>query len=167
MLHYYKTGVFWISTQVTHGVSAFSEAHSQCDYKGAGMKRLLFVLLMMTCSVSWAEWELADWTDEFFVYLDKSSIRKNRNIVKMWIMKEYPSVQTNPFARRYQSEKSYHVFDCQAETLAIMTIIQYSGSMGSGSVVFSGNRTERELEWRPIVPQSGGQLQWQIACGRK
>lgn len=131
------------------------------------MKRLLVVVLMIVCSSAWAEWELADLNDEFFQFVDKSSIRKDRNIVKMWSMKDYLSVQTNSSGSRYQSSTLLVFYDCKSETSAIVTIIQYSGSMGKGSAVWIGNSSERELEWLPISPQSVGQVQWKIACGRK
>jgi hypothetical protein len=85
----------------------------------------------------------------------------------MWSLKDYLSVQTNNSGSSYQSSKALYVFDCLAETSALVTLIQFSGSMGNGSAVWVGNKPDKELEWFPVSPQSVGQLQWQVACGKK
>jgi hypothetical protein len=45
---------------------------------------------MLTCSLSWAAWEktgtIVDGDEVSVYYFDKSTIRKNGVIVKMWIM---------------------------------------------------------------------------------
>ena len=132
------------------------------------MKRLIFLALMMICSVSWAEWELCGGSDDkFMVYCDKSTIRKKGAISRMWGLREFSSVQTNARGDRYMSVKSLHAYNCEEETRATISLIQYSGSMGQGNVVLSGTRQEREWQWEPIVPGSIAEAQWKIACGRK
>jgi len=133
------------------------------------MKRLLFVMLMMVCSVSWAEWELcgSDSDDKFMVYCDKSTIRKNGAISRMWVLTDFSKVQKNASGKRYMSFKSLAAYNCRDETSAIISLVQYSGSMGEGNVVVSHTRQEREWEWKPIVPESITEAQWGIACGSK
>ncbi len=130
------------------------------------MKRLLLVVLMMTCSVSWAEWELVDLNDEFYVFVDKSTIRKNGHIVRMWSMKNYLLEQTNSSGSKYRSSKTLYVYNCKAEETALASIIQHAGEMGDGSAVWAGNRSEREWEWAPVSPNSINQRLWEIACGK-
>jgi len=133
------------------------------------MKRLLFVVLMTVCSVSWAEWEILSRSrdGERTFYCDKSTIRKNGEISRMWDLKDLSSMNTNAGGDRYMSVKSLQAYNCRAETRAIISLVQYSGSMGQGSVVRSITVQERELEWRPIVPASIAESQWKIACGSK
>jgi len=99
------------------------------------MKRLLFVVLLMTCSASWAEWQLCTGDATMLVYCDKSTIRKNGAISRMWDMTDYSSVQTNSSGGRYMSEKSLAAYNCRDETNALISLVQYSGSMGQGNTV--------------------------------
>jgi hypothetical protein len=131
------------------------------------MKRLPFVLLMMTCSVSWAEWEIsANFDNGETGYHDRATIRRNGAIAKMWIMHDYPVVQTDN-GDRYKSDKVQFAYDCRSETFVLISSIRYSDSMGAGDVVYSSTRTESQWKWRPIVPESVGELRWKIACGKK
>ena len=130
------------------------------------MKKILFVLLLMTCSVSWAEWETTDITDSFILFHDKSTIRRNGAFVQMWSSKDYFEVQTDvrvPF----KSSKVLRKYNCNKETQALVSLIHYSESVSSGRVTFSHTVKEHELNWTPVVPDSVGETEWKIACGQK
>ena len=101
------------------------------------MKRLLFVVLMMVCSVSWAEWEMTGKADGLTHYHDKSTIKINGITAQMWVMYEFPQVRTNTDGDRYKSAKSLLVFNCKYETLAMISVLQYSGPLGTGNVAVS------------------------------
>jgi hypothetical protein len=131
------------------------------------MKRLLFAVLMMVCSVSWAEWVITGRTNKDTYYHDKSSIRRNGSVVKMWTMTNYGSVQTSAGGYRHKSAKDFLIFNCRDETIEIISSSIYSGSMGTGSVVWSGTRQESDRVFRPIVPDSFSEIHWQIACGKE
>ncbi len=130
------------------------------------MKRLLLVCLMMSCSVSWAEWEIAATSDSVSVYFDKTTIRKNGAIVKMWLLHDYLSSQ-DFMGKKYNSSKFYSVFDCKSEMFAVSSVVLYMGSMGEGSVIHNHTNKDKDLEWGPVVPNSDGFKFWKIACGRK
>ncbi len=131
------------------------------------MKRLLLVYLMMTCSVSWAEWKYSVESDIFTDYFDKSTIRRNGSIVKMWIMRDYFSSQTNNTGKSYSSAKILFSFNCKDATKEVISIVQFSGSMGIGDVVFSETTKESQLEFTPFSPGSVNAANSQIACGKK
>jgi hypothetical protein len=59
------------------------------------MKRLLFVALMVTCSFSWAEWEYFGEKADYADYVDKSTIRRNGAITKMWTLTDYFEEKTD------------------------------------------------------------------------
>jgi len=133
------------------------------------MKRILLVLLLMTCSVSWAEWELTDTsTDETVTfYHDKSTIRRNGSIVKMWTLRNYTTVQIDKQGKKYQSEVAHMVFNCKLEESVLISLTQYSAQLGAGSPIWSGTLKEGEWEWRPNVPRTIGETEWKLACGKK
>ena len=131
------------------------------------MKRLLFVVIMMTYSLSWAAWEktgtIIDGDEVSVYYFDKSTIRKNGAIVKMWIMVNTRDIALN----QDRSSKVQKVFNCSSETIAIASFVMYSGAIGNGSVTTSMSFKEKEWEWSPIIPDSIQELEWKIVCGKK
>jgi len=132
------------------------------------MKRLIFVLLLMTCSVAWADWEktnhVSDETSTY--YHDKSSIKGTGGIVKMLTMINHSVEKNLKSGGKYESVKRLDGYDCRSETTAPITVSYFSGSMSSGSVVFSYTVKNSELEWEPIIPSSLWEKHWKIACGK-
>lgn len=131
------------------------------------MKRLLYVVLMMSCSVSWAEWELTGKADELTHYHDKSTIQINDITAQMWVMYEFPEVRTNTDGDKYKSAKTLLAFNCKYETLTMISVVQYSGSAGNGEIVLSDTFKESEWIWDRIVPKSLENKELDIACGKK
>jgi hypothetical protein len=131
------------------------------------MKRLLFVVLMMTCSVSWAEWEYIGENDTHTDYFDKSTIRRNGRIAKMWILTDYLKVKTLPDGTKFKSKKVRRAYNCLEESITEISTILFSGSMGEGDVVWTGENKEIEWNWMSVVPRSVGKVQFDIACGKK
>jgi hypothetical protein len=133
------------------------------------MKRLLCGVLMMVCSVSWAEWELCVISDDgiITIYCDKSTIRKKGAISRMWDLTDFSSMQTEAGGSGYMSIKELWAYNCREETEALTSFIMYSGAMGKGDVVSSYSGKESEWNWEPIVPGSTGAARWKIACGKR
>ena len=130
------------------------------------MKRILFVLLMMTCSVSWAEWERSGKNKAFAYYVDKSTTRRSGAIAKMWMLSDFFEVQTNSAGKKYKSDKTRFAYNCLEETLVPIAMVQYSGSMGEGEVVWSDTRKESNWEWESVVPGSSGEVIFKMLCGK-
>jgi len=134
------------------------------------MKRLLFVVLIMFCSVSWAEWEICGSSgsgDKNALYFcDISTIRRNGAISQMWKITNYTKVQANARGDRYMSAKVLKAYNCREETNARIILIHYLQPMGEGDVVWSNKRQESEWKWNPVAG-TDMQTPWEIACGRK
>jgi hypothetical protein len=133
------------------------------------MKRLIFFALFSACSIASAAWELInfDSNGKFFQLIDKSTIRKNGEIARIWMMTEYSSVQTDSAGRQYQSSKILYSFNCKNETNAVVSIVEFSDAKAEGSVIYNGTRRDKDLEWDPNVPGSLAEGLWKIACGKK
>jgi hypothetical protein len=135
------------------------------------MKPLLFVVLMTVCTASLAEWEYAGAVEKrdgkVVYYFDKSTIRINGAIVRMWTMSDYSTVQTNSSGERYTSDKTLWVFHCSEEISAVISFVQYADSMGKGVSLFSATVKESSWDWQPIIPNSLGKTIWEIACTRR
>ena len=137
------------------------------------MKRLIFVALMLVCSASWAEWEVCGVGDlAASFYCDKSTIRKNGSISRMWTMVTFASIQ-NFWGKRAGSWKQLVAYNCNTHTSAVISMVTYSDFMGRGKVTLAETIPEREQEWYPVqVPEDSNDMgnhytYWKIACGKK
>ncbi len=132
------------------------------------MKRLVFAALIMAYSVSWADWEYTDKSYDGVItfYHDKSTIRKNGSLAKMWVMHS-SSVEQSDGADSFKTKKILWSFNCREVTAAWASILTTSGEMGGGRVVLSGTRKDGEMDWFALSPDSVGMVQLKIACGKK
>ena len=127
------------------------------------MKRLLMgLMLLVTAGGASAEWTRVGGNDDYIQYVDRATIRRNGNLVKMWDLKDYKTVQT--FAGdSYLSDKTQSEYDCKEEKLRMLALLFFSGQMGNGKVVYANSDGGK---WSPIGPDSVAEAMWNIACGK-
>jgi len=127
------------------------------------MKRLLlFTLLVLSSGPAYAEWVPVSDGDEAgkTVYVDPATIRRNSNLVKMWLFYDYKTVQTVG-GIRFLSAKEQWEFDCAEERSRVLALKEFSGNMGSGTVVYTN---EQVGNWIPVTPGSISHTVWTVAC---
>ena len=127
------------------------------------MKRLLlFMLLVLSSGPAYAEWVPVSDGDEAgkTVYVDPATIRRNSNLVKMWQFYDYKTVQTVG-GIRFLSAKEQWEFDCAEERSRVLALKEFSGNMGSGTVVYTN---EQVGNWIPVTPGSISHTVWTVAC---
>ena len=130
------------------------------------MKRLLLItFLLLSSGPAYAEWVKVGDSDEAgkTVYVDPTTIRRNSNLVKMWQFYDYKNVQTVGGVR-FLTAKEQWEFDCAEERSRVLALKQFSGNMGSGTVVYTNSQVGK---WLPVMPGSMGQTAWKVACGKK
>jgi len=130
------------------------------------MKRLIVMtLLVLSSSPAYAEWIKVSDSDEagMTVYVDPTTIRRNSNLVKMWQFYDYKTVQTVA-GIGFLTVKEQWEFDCAEERRRVLALTEFSGNMGSGTVVYTNSEVGK---WQPVAPSSIGQLLWKFACGKK
>ena len=129
------------------------------------MKRLLMgLMLLVTATAASAEWTRVDYTDNYIQYVDRATIRRNGNLVKMWGLADYKTMQTVADGQSYLSSKTQEEYDCKEEKVRLLAFTNFSGQMGSGKVVGSDYNPG---QWIPIQPASAGELLWKVACGKQ
>lgn len=124
-------------------------------------------LLTIISNSALAEWAYVGSADDFDTYADKTTIRKNGNLVKMWGLRDYKTVQKNANdaeGKEYLSIAYQQEYNCDEEQSRPLSLSYYSKNMGDGSVVYSQVYTGI---WQPSVPRSVGQSIWIVACGVK
>jgi hypothetical protein len=126
---------------------------------------LLITLLVLSSSPACAEWVKVSNSDEAgkTVYVDPATIRRNSNLVTMWQFYDYETVQTVG-GIRFLTAKEQWEFDCAEERSRVLALKEFSGNMGSGTVVYTNSQVGN---WVSVMPGSMGQAVWKVACGKK
>ena len=125
----------------------------------------LITLLVLSSGPADAEWVSigADNQRGRTVYADPDTIRPKGDVVKMWSLNDYKTIQTGPSAS-YLSYKVQSEYDCAEERIRKLAATFFSGNMGSGDVV---SVHSKEGKWQPVEPGSLGQSEWEVACDKE
>lgn len=106
---------------------------------------------------------LADWQkyssgsdDGTSLFFNRSTIKKNGNKVKLWLLIDYPA----PF-NSAKSIKYHREFDCKKDTVETLFITAYKENMGMGDLIISG---KSENGVTPIIPDSTDEILKNIIC---
>ena len=129
------------------------------------MTRLFLVtLVLLSSGPAYAEWvKLSDGDDaERTVYVNPATIRRNSNLVKMWQLYDYKTVQTVGGIRFLTAEEQWEL-DCAEERGRVLALKEFSGNMASGTMVYTNSQVGK---WIPVMPGSIGHTVWKVACGK-
>ena len=133
------------------------------------MKRLLLgLMVLMTAGTASAEWTaMGSAGDDFIKYVDRVTIQRSGNFVKIWDLSDFKTVQKSAFAvgNSYFSSKTQREFDCKEKRFRALVLTWFDGQMGNGKVVYSSSETN--VKWSPIESGSIGEAMFMIACGKK
>ena len=127
---------------------------------------LLIILLLLNSAPAYAEWVKVSDSNEAgkTVYVDPTTIRRNSNLVKMWQLIDYKTMQGGRSPSRFSSTKIHKEFDCADERLRLLALTNFWGNMGtgepSGAYVEGGN-------WVAVEPDSMNQALWEVACNKQ
>jgi len=97
------------------------------------------------------------------MYVDPDTIRRKGDLVKMWQLYDFKTVQTVA-GDSYLSSKNQSEFDCTEERSRTLAYTWFSGNMGSDKPVYSNSD---EGKWSPVEPRSVCLTLWKFACGKK
>ena len=131
------------------------------------MKRLLLgLMLLVTATAASAEWTriASGGNGELIEYVDRATIRRNGNLVKMWDLADHKTIQKGAAGESYLSSKSQQEYECKEEKVRTLAFTWFDEQMGNGKVVYSVGNARGE--WSPIEPESMGEALWKIACGK-
>lgn len=125
----------------------------------------LITLLLLSVGPVYAEWVEVVANDEvgMTAYVDPDTIHTEGNLVKVWTLFDYKTIQTI-VGGPWLSSKTQRQFDCVEERVRVVGFITFTGNMGSGETV---NSNSDEQKWRPIQPGSVEQALWKVVCKKK
>ena len=124
------------------------------------MKRLVLgLMLLMTATAASAEWAVAYRDDEIAFYFDRTTIRRNGNLVKMLNLYDNKTLDfKSTLSIRAQQE-----FDCKKERMRTLAQTGFSGQMAKGEVIYTNDDTKK---WTTVSPGTANEKLWKIACGK-
>jgi hypothetical protein len=97
------------------------------------------------------------------VYIDPDNIHHNGDVVTLWALFDYQSIQ-RIVGGPWLSSKAQRQFDCAERRIRLLGYMTFTGNMGSGEPVFSNSQ---ESNWEPITPDSIDNKLWEVACSKK
>jgi len=118
----------------------------------------------MTAGAANAEWTDIGATGIYIQSVDRATIRRNGNLVKMWGLKDYKTMQTVA-GDSFLSSKTQAEYNCKEDRSRTLAFLWFDGQMGNGKVVYSNGNLKDE--WAPITPGSVAERLWKIACGKQ
>jgi hypothetical protein len=127
---------------------------------------ILITLLLLSSGSAYAEWVSIGSSESgggYTVYVNPDTIRRKGDLVKMWILLDYKTIQTVA-GTSHLSVRSQHQYDCAEDRHRRLAYTFFSGNMGSGTVVYSN---PDEGKWEPVASDSVAEGLWKIACDRK
>ena len=124
----------------------------------------LITLLGLNNGPAYAEWVAIGYSESlggYTVYVDPDTIRRKGDLVKVWALTDYTTLQTVADSS-FLSSKAQNEFDCAEERQRELAVTWFSGNMGNGNGVWNNSD---ETKWSPVAPGSVGQGVWKFACG--
>ena len=99
------------------------------------------------------------------VYVDPESIRREGNLMTMWQLIDFKSMQGSARGPcQFLSTRTHKQFDCAEKRLRFLAFMEFSRGMGSGTpadgYVGKGN-------WLSVEPDSINQALWEVAWGKE
>jgi hypothetical protein len=125
--------------------------------------RKLALVLLLAAMPAWAEWSEVSETDKFFVYVDKSTLRKRGNYIKLWVMFDFKKPQKpQGGGREFRSSLLQKEFNCGEEQGRTLASTFYAEGDGRGDVVWTSNTPHES--WEPVIPGTIGMSVFESAC---
>lgn len=131
----------------------------------SGVLFLITQLLLSSEPVN-AEWVAIVENNQagLIAYVDPETIRHKGDLVKMWILYDFKTVQAGEFSS-YLSSRAQMEADCAEEHFRMQALSNLSGNMGNGKVVYLDNIDHHD--WKPVPPDTLVHQLWKVACGKK
>lgn len=133
----------------------------------SGVWSLITILLLSVEPVD-AEWvdvggKVEEGLTVYTVYVDPDTIRRNGDVVTLWALFDYKTIQSI-VGGPWLSSKARREYDCVKERVRLLGFTTFSGNMGSGEAVYSNLD---ETKWESVAPDSLDRNLWEVACSMK
>jgi surface-adhesin protein E len=122
-------------------------------------------LLMLSSGPAYAKWVAVEKNNQLAgsmtVYVDPDTIDRKGNLVMIWQLIDFKTMQGGRSPSRFSSMKMLKQFDCVEARVRLLRVTVFWGNMGTG------DPTEAYVEkgnWVLVEPDSVDQALWEVAC---
>ncbi len=131
------------------------------EYKISSMKRLIFVLLIMFCGVSHAQWVLcgSSKNGDFDFFIRAGSIKVEADRRTALVLFNYSLVTDG-----VKSSVALNEYDCSSKEVRTNYLIQYTKEMATGDVMLATAPPKDKDYWRPANDGSVTASIMKIVC---
>ncbi len=129
---------------------------------------LLTTFLVLSSGPAYAEWIAVEKDNRLAgimtVYFDPDTIHRKGNLVTMWQLIDFKTMQGGRSPSRFSSTKIQKQFDCTEKRLRLLALTDFWGNMGTGES--TGAYVDRG-HWVPVEPDSINHALWEVACTKQ
>lgn len=123
-------------------------------------KQILFMLLAFVSSnAAAAAWVEVSETVGAFVYIDRSTIRKNGDLRRVAVIQDLKKRNPNG----HLSMRALDEYDCKEARLRSLSLATHSEQMAAGRILWS---RDTPGEWIHVAPDTPTQKIFRIVCAR-
>jgi hypothetical protein len=124
------------------------------------MKKLLLCLLVLVSTAAQAQWTFVRENAQAKYYFNYSSLKANASTRRVWILQDLKAPSPIPDAGL--SGLALYEFNCQDDSMRIISIKTYSGRGLTGQLVSSGDMPT--APWQSIPPTTTNEFLLRTAC---
>jgi hypothetical protein len=129
---------------------------------------LQMALLVLSSGLVYAKWVAVEKNNQsagsMTVYVDPDTIHRKGDLVMMWQLIDFKTMQGGRSPSRFSSMKMQKQFDCVEARVRLLRVTVFWGNMGTG------DPTEAYVEKGNSVlvePDSIDQALWEVACHKQ
>lgn len=143
---------------VTAGFSKGTLAFSNCVQKEYAQleQRKSMSMMLRGHGAANGNWGLVAANDDYTAYADKSTLRRNGSVVKVWQLIDAKNPTYGAFSQVSQVE-----YDCKIEKSRYLVRYGYAGKMAGGDIVYKDIDITK---WEPNPPSSMSEILWKNSC---
>ena len=125
-------------------------------------RQLIILFLVFLPKIALCQWIFITDGNMSTVYIEKSSIKKSGNYIKVWTLYDIKKRDEEG----YLALKSYAEYDCLNQQVRHLSEIQYSENMSSGFGQTLRSYNTKDKSWAPISPDSVGNDILKVVCSK-
>jgi len=143
-----------VSAGFVKGTANFSNC-VQKEYAQLEQRKSMSMMLRGS-GVAITNWEQVASNDDYTAYAEKSTMRRNGNVVKVWQLIDAKNPTYGALSQVSQVE-----YDCKIEKSRYLVRYGYAGKMAGGEIVYKDIDVTK---WEPNPPYSMSEILWKNSC---
>lgn len=165
---------------MSFALRSFPHVHDQCTvmYRVGPLLKLTLgyvfsfwlqtALLVLSSGLAYAKWVAVEKNNQLAgsmtVYVDPDTLHREGDLVMMWQLIDFKTMQGGRSPSRFSSMKMQKQFDCVEARVRLLRATVYWDNMRTG------DPTEAYVEkgnWVLVEPDSVDQALWEVACNKQ